>query len=151
VDSWGHTDSLIISNQWPVAPLGITITELERNLALSSGVDSSKIDTPTPEQNATITNTFCELAFAMERVHETNHFGEQPKCVVIVANHLHMRRTIATAQKLFRGSGIRLYWYSVCRAEQYGRGYSQMRFMHPMVFLGYEILAMFYSKLVGWV
>jgi uncharacterized SAM-binding protein YcdF (DUF218 family) len=71
--------------------------------------------------------------------------------LLIVDNHLHMRRTLATFRSLMKkGEKIELYWKSFGEGSDYGPGYSQSRFRHPLLFLGYEVLGLLYSISRGW-
>lgn len=139
----------IFSNRWPVKSRGISLAELEKDVAISLGANPDSIVIPLNPRSGEIRNTYKEAEFALLLTAASDDL--QPE-LLIVANHLHMRRTVATFKRQVRSFGqIELRWRSVGRESDYGIGYSQHRFTHPLLFLSYEITATVVSKLKGWV
>lgn len=137
---------IIFSNRFLVG--GQSIAEAERNIAnFLYGVEKTRIILPENPRDPKIRNTFEEAKFAVETVLS---LPSENKNLLIVANHIHMRRVLATFRKVTPPE-IKLYWHSVGKRTDYGQDPVQKRFNHPLFFLGYEILGIVYSKLKGWV
>lgn len=142
-----QTKLAIFSNRWPVKVRGISLAELEREVAISLGANPNSIVLPPYPRARQIRNTVNEAQFALLMAATSD---DQFPEIFIVANHLHMRRVLRTFRKQVRSFGdVRLRWRSVGSEAEYGAGYSQERFRHPLFFLVYEVLAILYSKLKG--
>lgn len=138
---------LIFSNRFPVGQE--SLAEEARRYALFLRVPSGDILIPHPPQKGT-KNTWGEVEFAAKLL-TTLFWGGEPRSLLVVADSIHMRRVVATSKKLAAKHDVTLYWESVRAYDSYGRGYVQKRFLHPLFFLGYEMLAYLYSKTKGWV
>jgi uncharacterized SAM-binding protein YcdF (DUF218 family) len=137
---------IIFSNRFPVGEL--SIAEAERNVAKALyGVEGSRIIIPENPHDPKIRNTFEEAIFAVSTL---SQLDEDEKSLLIVANHIHMRRVLMTFRKVAPPE-IKLYWHSVGERTDYGQDPVQKRFIHPLFFLGYEVLGIVYSKLKGWI
>ncbi len=144
-----QTDLAIFSNRWPVNNEGRSLAELEKELAVALGAREENILLPDSPRDPEIRNTRKEAEFALQHVVLLPK-GRLPE-VLVVANHLHMRRVVATYRRTAAYVGaVNLRWKSVGGPEDYGPGYSQSRFSHPLFFLCYEIVALAVSKLKGW-
>lgn len=99
------------------------------------------------QYNKPIRNTYEEAIF---HICMCKNFGY--KKVVIVANHIHMRRCIAALRKAMKTLNykVEIVTKSVGR-DSYGLDASyQKRFLHPYLFFCYELLIYPYSKLKKW-
>ncbi len=139
----------IFSNRWPVDDSGKSLAELEKERAIFYGAKEDQIVIPQNPRDPKIRNTYEEAVFTINWL-VISASNKQYKSLHIVANHLHMRRALATFRKVAKNSEVVLTWQSVCGEEDYGPGYSQERYRHPLFFLGYEILAYSYSIVKGY-
>jgi len=89
----------IFSNRWPVNTQGRSLAELEREVAVTMGLPSYKIEIPIKPRDPRIRNTYEEARFAIKLTNFVRS-DTRPKTLLVVANHLHMRRARATFQKL---------------------------------------------------
>ena len=137
---------IIYSNAYTAFGDTMSVAMRERIFTVRQlGVDPNRVHIPHFERNQEIRNTNDEALYALGQL------SENDMSIFIVANHLHMRRVVKTFRKAIgRHSLITLYWKSVGKLEDYGPGYGQSRFRHPLLFLCYEILASVYSKMYGW-
>lgn len=120
-----------------------------RDEAIRFGLNSARITIPSNPWHPRIRNTFEEARFSLRLLRFSRSLAT-PR-LLVVANHLHMRRALAAFRKLSpHGRGVELYWVSVEDRSAYGSDSAQARFMHPLLFLGYELSAYLYSKLRGW-
>lgn len=145
---------IYFSNYWPVNERGISIAELEREFAIGLGVGPETIIIPDNPRDPSIRNTYTELLFVITSLRK-NMISENRRFKLhIVDNSLHTRRTLKTVRKILGKSGdFEITWQSVSlNKSDYGIGYSQKRFVHPLVYLAYEIVfGQIVSKLKGWV
>ena len=147
-------DKIYFSNYWPVIKRGISVAELEREYAIGLGVEPEKIIIPDNPRDPLIRNTYTELLFAIKSLRNNKNGGDRKIKLHIVDNSLHTRRTIKTARKILgKSDDFDITWQSVpMNKVDYGRGYSQKRFIHPLVYLAYEIiLGQIVSRVKGWV
>lgn len=144
-----QTNLAIFSNRWPVNDEGKSLAELEKELAVILGVREEDILLPKNPRDPEIRNTRKEAEFALEQVLMIKSQYGQPE-ILVVANHLHMRRVLATYKIAVSDYPVTIRWRSVGGLEDYAPGYSQSRFNHPLLFLCYEIAALAFSKIKGW-
>jgi uncharacterized SAM-binding protein YcdF (DUF218 family) len=88
-------------------------------------------------------NTYENLYYAREIVRE--QLFNQPTLVTL---DLYTRRAVATAQKMGWGE---FYWLSVYSPGEPAYGYKWIQTHSRITLYLYEVLAMVYSKMVGWV
>ena len=88
-------------------------------------------------------NTYENLAFSLEIIN-VEHL-KQPTLVTL---DLYTRRAVATAKKL---SWKDFYWLSVFSEGEPAYGYKWLQTYSRLTILCYEMLAMGYSKIMGWV
>lgn len=144
-----HGTSLILSNRFRVDGSGESVAEVGKKLAVKLGMVPWHVVIPTKPRHPRIRNTWFEIQFAVRLLKLSPEKG--PKILFVVADMLHMRRTLAIARKAIGKSDISLRWESVDTLAHYGRGYIQKRFTHPLLFLHYEPLATVWSKGKGWI
>lgn len=137
---------LIISNRYMV--MGRNLCEEMVAEALRQGVDRNRIITPVNPRDPAIRNTATEAKFSSDIVRMIAPQDRTPRLLVI-ANHLHMRRVLATFRKN-AGGEVELFWMSAHDKSAYTRDVYQERFWHPLFLLMYEVAALTYSKLKGW-
>ena len=149
-----QTERLILSNSFTVKTRwgkNISLAEFQNSIAVERGVDAGQIINPSESESTFIRNTYTEARFAVDVVRKLNSYGRE-KSLLIVANHLHMRRVLLTVLKLVEEEDdIIIYYHSAGDESDYGWGYMQRRFLHPILYLGYEIGAMVYSLWRGWI
>jgi hypothetical protein len=142
----GCAPIMILSNRYSVAKKNLAIQEkLE---AVRQGVPYERTLLPVNPWSPEIRNTFMEAKFAITEVTAQKHERQQPT-LLIIANHIHMRRVLGAFRVLSAGK-IDLYWISVSDPSAYTKNVHQARFRHSSWFLAYEIIALAYSKLKGW-
>jgi uncharacterized SAM-binding protein YcdF (DUF218 family) len=147
-------DKIYFSNYWPVKKRGISVAELEREYAISLGVEPERIIIPDYPRDPSIRNTYTEILFAIKSLRDNKTGGDRKIKLHIVDNSLHMRRTLKTVRKILGASDdFEITWQSApLNKADYGRGYSQKRFIHPLVYLAYEIIfGQIVSKIKSWV
>jgi uncharacterized SAM-binding protein YcdF (DUF218 family) len=88
-------------------------------------------------------NTYENLFYALQIIRERNF--RQPTLVTL---DLYTRRAVATARKMGWGD---FYWLSVYSSGEPAYGYKWFQTHSRLTLYLYELLAMMYSKLVGWV
>jgi hypothetical protein len=140
----GIAPKLIFSNRFVQNDRVVAVVECQ--LATAYGVPSDKIVIPNNPGNPRIRNTWEEAKFALRLLKYSTQ--KESKSILIVANHIHMRRALAAFRKL-QPRNIELYWKSV-RDDAYDKDTVQRRFWHPLFFLIYEFMALTYSKMRGW-
>jgi uncharacterized SAM-binding protein YcdF (DUF218 family) len=128
----------------------MSMAELERDTIHNNfGVRPDKILIPEDPREGSIRNTYREAEFAIETVANLSRFGR--KKLLVEANPLHMRRVLAAyGRQLKNRQDIDLYWESAGEDTDYGPGYFQFRYCHPLMLLLYEIPVLMVSKLIGW-
>jgi uncharacterized SAM-binding protein YcdF (DUF218 family) len=89
------------------------------------------------------TNTYQNLYYSWEIIQKRGY--QQP---TIVTLDLYTRRAVATAQKM---GWEAFYWLSVYSSGEPAYGYKWLQTHSRLTLYVYEILAMVYSKIVGWV
>lgn len=138
--------NLIISNRF--LRNGVVLSELMRSELVWLGVSGQKIVTPSAERNSGVHNTYTEVEYAIE---QCKKFGY--KSVVVIANHIHMRRTLAAFLVAMKRQSykVQIYNLSVGR-DSYGKQAScQPSFLRPEFFLLHEMVPAFVlSVLRGW-
>jgi uncharacterized SAM-binding protein YcdF (DUF218 family) len=88
-------------------------------------------------------NTYENLYYAWEIIQERNF--QQPTLVTL---DLYTRRAVATARKMGWDD---FYWLSVYSSGEPAYGYKWFQTHSRFTLYAYELMAMVYSKLVGWV
>jgi hypothetical protein len=88
-------------------------------------------------------NTYENLYYAMQIIRERNF--QQPTLVTL---DLYTRRAVATARKMGWGD---FYWLSVYSSGEPAYGYKWFQTHSRFTLYLYELLAMVYSKMMGWV
>lgn len=137
---------IILSNDFKIGETDLTY--LSSTYMKEYDVCSSCIETPyTMGKNWPITNTFGEANFAIFVCRMFRY-----KKIVVIANHIHMRRAIAALKK-----AMQIHKYEVeilsksVGQNNYGKNSScQKRFLHPYLFFIYEQIAYPYSRIKGW-
>lgn len=139
----GH---LILANRLVVS--GRNLCEEMVSEAVKLGISRLFILTPSNPRDPKIRNTWTEAEFAVSVTGGITTATKPPR-LLVVANHLHIRRVLAAFRKIGNGR-VELYWKSARGPGVYTREVYQERFYHPLFFLAYEVLALIYSKLKGW-
>jgi len=121
-------------NQW----LGINNSTVMAEYATSLGVPRENIIEEDRSRN-----TYQNLLYSMAIV-QAQHL-EQPTLVTL---DLYTRRAVATARKL---GWKDLHWLSVFSKGEPAFGYKWLQTHSRFTIFCYEIAAMVYSKIVGWV
>jgi len=88
-------------------------------------------------------NTYENLYYAWKIIQERNF--QQPTLVTL---DLYTRRAVATARKMGWND---FYWLSVYSSGEPAYGYKWIQTHSRITLYAYELMAMVYSKLVGWV
>lgn len=133
-----YPQSLLIMCTGDNQGLGITNASVMTEYAEGLGIHKENLI----EEDSSL-NTWENLFNAMQIIRE-NSF-QQP---TIVTLDLYTRRAVATAQKI----GWRdFYWLSVYSPGEPAYGYKWIQTHSRFTLYLYELLAMVYSKLVGWV
>jgi len=118
--------------------LGIANSSVMAEYAMSLGVPREKII-----EEKRSRNTYENLLYSMEIIKE-----ERLRQPTLVTLDLYTRRVVATAKKL----GWRdFYWLSVFSEGQPAYGYKWLQTCSRPTIICYEMVAMVYSKIVGWV
>ena len=137
---WGTKVQL--ENRFPVA--GSILGEVARARARELGVlEADLIRCPRYIPLERIRNTYAEATLAIT-------LTDQPYRVLIVANHLHMRRALAAMKLATSGYTCDISWVSARNLSAYGANVAQWTFLHPLLFCLQEIGALGYSKMRGW-
>jgi uncharacterized SAM-binding protein YcdF (DUF218 family) len=147
-------NKIYFSNYWPVIKRGISVAELEREFAIALGVEPERIIIPDNPRDPSIRNTYTEILFVITSLRNNKTGGDRKIKLHIVDNSLHMRRTLKTVRKILGKSDVfEITWQSVpMNKADYGRGYSQKRFIHPLVYMSYEIIfGQIVSRVKSWV
>lgn len=118
--------------------LGITNASVMADYAESIGVPAANVI----EEDRSL-NTYENLYNAMQIIQEHNF--RQPTLVTL---DLYTRRAVATARKM---GWKDLYWLSVYSSGEPAYGYKYFQTHSRFTLYVYELLAMVYSKMVGWV
>jgi uncharacterized SAM-binding protein YcdF (DUF218 family) len=118
--------------------LGITNASVMADYAVKLGVPGANVI----EEDGSL-NTYENLYNALQIIKE--HSFRQPTLVTL---DLYTRRAVATARKMGWGE---FYWLSVYSSGEPAYGYKWFQTHSRFTLYLYEILAMVYSKLVGWV
>lgn len=88
-------------------------------------------------------NTYENLYYAMEIIRERNFRGP-----TLITFDLYIRRTVATAKKM---GWEDFHWLSAYSSGEPAYGYKWFQTHSRFTLYLYEVLAMVYSKMVGWV
>ena len=118
--------------------LGITNASVMANYAIRLGVPVENVI----EEDQSL-NTYENLSFAYEIIRRRRF--QQPTLVTL---DLYTRRAVATARKM---GWEDFYWLSVYSEGEPAYGYKYFQTHSRFTLYLYEVLAMVYSKLVGWV
>jgi uncharacterized SAM-binding protein YcdF (DUF218 family) len=118
--------------------LGISNASVMADYAIGLGIPTEKLIKE--EQSL---NTFENLYYALEIIRERNF--QQPTLVTL---DLYTRRAVATARKM---GWQDFFWLSVYSSGEPAYGYKYFQTHSRLTLYLYEILAMAYSKIVGWV
>lgn len=118
--------------------LGISNSSVMAAYARSLGVPSDRLI----EEDRSL-NTYENLFYAREIVLERGF--KQPTLITL---DLYTRRAVATARKM---GWNRYYWLSIYSSGEPAYGYKWIQTHSRLTLYLYEIMAMVYSKLVGWV
>lgn len=118
--------------------LGVTNASVMADYAIRLGVPEANVI----EENQSV-NTHENLYYARQIIHERKF--QQPTLVTL---DLYTRRAVATAKKI----GWReFHWLSVYSSGGPAYGYKWLQTQSRLTIYIYEVLAMVYSKMVGWV
>ena len=118
--------------------LGITNASVMAAYAVRLGVPSANVI----EEDQSL-NTYENLYYAQKIIQERNF--RQPTLVTL---DLYTRRAVATARKM---GWTDFYWLSAYSRGEPAYGYKWIQTHSRFTLYLYEVLAMVYSKLVGWV
>lgn len=118
--------------------LGITNAAVMADYAVSLGVPRANVIEEDRSRN-----TRENLLYAMEIIK-----AEQLRQPTLVTIDLYTRRAVATAKKL---GWEDFYWLSVYSEGEPAHGYKYVQTYSRTTIFCYEVTAMAYSKLVGWV
>ena len=118
--------------------LGISNARIMADYAVGLGIPVTSII----EEDQSL-NTYENLHFAWEIIREREI--RQPTLVTL---DLYTRRAVATARKM---GWTDFYWLSVYSPGEPAYGYKYFQTHSRLTLSIYEVLAMIYSKLVGWV
>src|SRR3989344_3805776 len=143
--SW--SSRMLLSNRFMVKKLNLSLAEAERDYVRGLGVPFKKVIIPRSPRNPWIRNTKRESEFAVQFVENMDVTGR--KSILVIANFIHMKRVVATFRNTLVGSDVELYWISTGSDKDFGPGFVQKRFRHPLFFLCYEMVALTYSRLRG--
>ena len=143
----GMASFLIFSNRFMRNNINLALLMKSRAIT-KYGVSEERVIIPDNPYSPEIRNAFKEAEFALKVCRERGF-----KSLLVVANHLHMRRVLAAFRKLKKRNSmdIELYWLSTGRKGYGINASSQIRFDSPYFFLAYEIfIAMPASIVLGW-
>jgi uncharacterized SAM-binding protein YcdF (DUF218 family) len=118
--------------------LGVTNASVMAAYAVSLGVPAQNVI----EEDRSV-NTYENLYNAWQIIQERNF--RQPTLVTL---DLYTRRAVATARTMGWND---FYWLSVYSSGEPAYGYKRFQTHSRFTLYLYEVLAMFYSKMVGWV
>jgi uncharacterized SAM-binding protein YcdF (DUF218 family) len=118
--------------------LGITNASVMADYAIRSGVPATNVI----EEDQSL-NTYENLYYAMQIIRARDF--QQPTLVTL---DLYTRRAVATARKMGWDD---FYWLSVYSSGEPAYGYKYFQTHSRLTLYLYELLAMVYSKMVGWV
>jgi uncharacterized SAM-binding protein YcdF (DUF218 family) len=118
--------------------LGITNARVMADYAVTLGIPRSKVIEEDKSRN-----TYENLCYSMAIIEERGF--KEPALVTI---DLYTRRAVATAKKLGWGP---FYWLSTYSKGESGYGHKWLQTHSRFTILCYEMAAMTYSKMVGWV
>lgn len=118
--------------------LGLSNASVMAAYAIGLGVPAENVI----EEDQSL-NTYENLYYAMEIIRERKF--QQP---TLVALDLYTRRAAATARKM---GWPDFYWLSVYSSGEPAYGYKWFQTHSRFTLYTYELMAMAYSKLVGWV
>jgi uncharacterized SAM-binding protein YcdF (DUF218 family) len=118
--------------------LGIPNSAVMAEYAVELGLPCEKII----EEDRSM-NTYQNLRYSMEIIKQQNL--KQPTLVTL---DLYTRRAVATARKL---GWVDFYWLSVFSEGESAYGYKWLQTHSRFMIFCYEIGAMAFSKMVGWV
>ena len=118
--------------------LGVTNASVMAAYARKLGIPAANVI----EEDRSL-NTYQNLSYARKIIQDRNF--QQPTLVTL---DLYTRRAVATARKM----GWRdFYWLSVYARGEPAYGYKWIQTHSRFTLYLYEVLAMVYSKMVGWV
>ena len=118
--------------------LGLSNASVMAAFAIRLGVPASNVI----EEDQSL-NTYENLSYAMEIIRARNF--RQPTLVTL---DLYTRRAVATARKMGWDD---FHWLSVYSSGEPAYGYKWFQTHSRFTLYLYEVLAMVYSKMVGWV
>jgi len=118
--------------------LGISNASVMASYAVNLGIPATNVI----EEDQSL-NTYENLYYARRIIQQRNF--QQPTLVTL---DLYTRRAVATARKMGWGD---FYWLSVYSSGEPAYGYKWFQTHSRFTLYLYELLAMVYSKLVGWV
>jgi uncharacterized SAM-binding protein YcdF (DUF218 family) len=118
--------------------LGLSNASVMAGYAVRLGVPATNVI----EEDQSL-NTYENLYYAMQIIQERNF--HQPTLVTL---DLYTRRAVATARKMGWDD---FYWLSVYSSGEPAYGYKWFQTHSRFTLYLYELLAMVYSKMVGWV
>jgi uncharacterized SAM-binding protein YcdF (DUF218 family) len=118
--------------------LGVTNASVMAAWAVSLGVPAANVI----EEDQSL-NTYENLSYAMQIIRERNF--RQPTLVTL---DLYTRRAVATARKM---GWTDFYWLSVYSSGEPAYGYKWIQTHSRLTLYVYEVMAMVYSKIKGWV
>jgi len=118
--------------------LGLSNASVMSDYAVSLGVPAENVI----EEDQSL-NTYENLYYAWKIIRERNF--RQPTLVTL---DLYTRRAVATARKM---GWEDFYWFSVYSSGEPAYGYKWFQTHSRFTLYAYELMAMVYSKLVGWV
>jgi hypothetical protein len=124
---------------------GIILNELMEKSFRERGVPHENLCTPPMNENLLVRNTYTEAQY-MIRTCKKNGWT----AVVLVGNHLHMRRVLATFQKVMEEENypVALYRKSIGR-DSYGLSECvQPSFAYPFLFFLHEVFLAFPASIV---
>ena len=128
----------LIAADVALACAGITNASVMAEYAVSLGVPAANVI----EEDQSL-NTYENLYNAMQIIRERNF--RQPTLVTL---DLYTRRAVATARKM---GWENFYWLSAYSRGEPAYGYKWLQTHSRFTLYLYEVLAMVYSKIVGWV
>jgi len=167
--NWGKKISF--SNRFMANGKNLAQTAQASAIVMRAKPESVVVPAKDPEGAVWIRDTFHELLSnimylfgypvgvespSMAAIDEFLSQSTEKRSMLIVANNIHMPRVrrayLALTQEHLKNLASRLdiYRISVKNYGAYGGDVVQKRFKHPLYFLIYEILALYYSKRKGW-
>jgi uncharacterized SAM-binding protein YcdF (DUF218 family) len=118
--------------------LGVTNASVMAAYAVRRGIPAANVI----EEDQSL-NTYENLFYARQIIQQRNF--RQPTLVTL---DLYARRAVATARKM---GWKDFYWLSVYSSGEPAYGYKWFQTHSRFTLYAYEVLAMVYSKIVGWV